>query len=69
MWCIIVFPRQAYEALGLYHGVSRTFLNPASVSSDLKSEMWKFLQTQFVEFTAGSSIVLQNSDRMPTVCR
>lgn len=24
--------RQAYDALGLYHGVARTWLNPASVS-------------------------------------
>ena len=59
-YCVL---RQAYEALGLYHGVSRTFLNPASVSSHFKFEMWKFLQTEFVEFIVGSSVVLQNADR------
>lgn len=63
MWFIIVCSWQAYEALGLYHGVSRTFLNPASVSSDLNSEMWKFLQILFDESIVGSSLFLQNADR------
>lgn len=28
---------QAYDALGLYHGIARTWLNPASVSSALQA--------------------------------